>query len=193
MPMFKRSLLVLLLLVIVGAGGAMYGYSTQDEVIPLDAAEQVSDTVKEQVTVYVTGAVNHPGIVDVDADSRIADAVNACGGALPTADMESVNMAQKLKDGQQVRIPEKHMGAVQLQDGKQASENMKGKGGENLVNINTADEKALDSLPGIGPSMAKRIIEYRNTEGMFQSPEDLKKIRGIGEAKYEKLKDKVTT
>ena len=62
----------------------------------------------------------------------------------------------------------------------------------NLVNINTADEKALDSLPGIGPAMAKRIIEYRNTEGMFQTPEDLKKIKGIGDAKYEKLKDRIT-
>lgn len=192
MPMYKRSLLVLLLLVIVGAGGAMYGYSTQDEVIPLDASEQVSETVKEQVTVYVTGAVNHPGIVDVDADSRVADAVNACGGALPTADMGSVNMAQKLKDGQQVRIPEKPREATPLQDGKQAPDRTKGKSGD-LVNINTADEKTLDSLPGIGPSMAKRIIEYRNTEGMFQSPEDLKKIKGIGDAKYEKLKDKVTT
>lgn len=192
MPMYKRSLLMLLLLVVVGAGGAMYGYSTQDEVIPLDAAEKVPETVKEQVTVYVTGAVNHPGIVDVDADARVADAVNACGGALPTADMDSVNMAQKLKDGQQVRIPEKHTGVAQLQDGKQSPDKTKGKSGENLVNINTADEKALDSLPGIGPSMAKRIIEYRNTEGMFQSPEDLKKIKGIGDAKYEKLKDKVT-
>ena len=60
-----------------------------------------------------------------------------------------------------------------------------------MVNINTADEKALDTLPGIGPAMAKRIIEYREAEGLFQSIEDIKKIRGIGDAKFEKLKDKI--
>ncbi len=190
MPMYKRSLLILLFLVIVGAGGAMYGYSTQDEVIPLDAAEQVQEPVREEVwTVYVTGAVNRPGIVEVPAESRVVDAVNACGGALPTADMNAVNMAQKLKDGLQLRVPEK-AGAAVPAEGKA---NTAGKGqGDGRININTADEKALDTLPGIGPAMARRIIEYRNTEGMFQSTEDLKKIRGIGDAKYEKLKDHVT-
>jgi competence protein ComEA len=64
-------------------------------------------------------------------------------------------------------------------------------GSGELVNINTADEKALDTLPGIGPAMAKRIIEYRETEGLFQSIEDIKKSRGIGDAKFEKLKDKI--
>ena len=64
-------------------------------------------------------------------------------------------------------------------------------GSGELVNINTADEKVLDTLPGIGPAMAKRIIEYRETEGLFQSIEDIKKIRGIGDAKFEKLKDKI--
>ena len=68
----------------------------------------------------------------------------------------------------------------------------KGTDASGRVNINLADEKTLDSLPGIGPAMAKRIIDYRNTEGMFQSPEDLKKIKGIGDAKFEKLKDKIT-
>ena len=192
--MYQRTLLLLLFLVLVGAGGAMYGYSTQDEVIPLDAAEHVTEPAREEpLTVYVTGAVNRPGIVDVPMESRVADAVNACGGALPTADMEAVNMAQKLKDGQQVRIPEKNMAQPQetvpvggAGDGKASSHP------DQLVNINTADEKTLDSLPGIGPAMAKRIIEYRNTEGMFQSTEDLKKIKGIGAAKYEKLKDRVT-
>ncbi len=150
MPMYKRSLLILLFLVVVGAGGAMYGYSTQDEVIPLDAAEQVQAPVREEVwTVYVTGAVNRPGIVEVPAESRVVDAVNACGGALPTADMNAVNMAQKLKDGLQLRIPEK-AGATVPAEGKSADA---GKGqGDGRININTADEKALDTLPGIGPA-----------------------------------------
>ena len=61
-----------------------------------------------------------------------------------------------------------------------------------LVNINTADEKALDTLPGVGPATAQKIIEYRENEGAFQSPEDIMKVRGIGKAKYEKMKDKIT-
>ena len=60
-----------------------------------------------------------------------------------------------------------------------------------MVNINTADEKALDTLPGVGPAMAKRIIEFRETEGAFQSIEDIKKVRGIGDAKFAKMKDKI--
>ena len=75
-------------------------------------------------------------------------------------------------------------------DKAKADKSKNGGSGE-LVNINTADEKALDTLPGIGPAMAKRIIEYRETEGLFQSIEDIKKIRGIGDAKFEKLKDKI--
>ena len=101
-------------------------------------------------------------------------------------------MAQSLKDGQQVRIPEK-AGEERPAPGKSAGS---GKSGGKLpdgrININTADEKALDELPGVGSAMAKRIIEYRETQGMFQSPEDLKKVRGIGEAKFEKMKDRVT-
>jgi competence protein ComEA len=102
---------------------------------------------------------------------------------LPTADSEKVNLAQTLKDGQQLRVPERKL------DGTGARSQTKDDKG--LVNINTADEKALDSLPGVGPAMAKRIIEYRETEGAFQSIEDIKKIKGIGETKFAKLKDKI--
>ena len=92
-------------------------------------------------------------------------------------------MAQPLQDGQQLRVPEKKAG-----DGKTAAGSQDGNG---CVNINTADEKELDSLPGVGPAMAKRIIEYRETQGRFERIEDIKKVRGIGEAKFAKMKDKL--
>ena len=206
MPMYKKSLLILLFIALAAAGGALYGCYSQEEAVPLDAAERVpaQPDAGTAMTVYVTGAVNRPGIVEVPADARVADAVNACGGVLPTADLDAINMAQKLKDGQQVRVPEKNSAPPPSgtrsagttgppaagksgTEGKSAAAPAGG-----LVNINTADEQTLDSLPGIGPAMAKRIIEYRNTEGMFQSPEDLKKIKGIGNAKFEKLKDRIT-
>ena len=105
----------------------------------------------------------------------------ACGGVLPQADLANVNLAQPLKDGMQIRVPERadaggsaaHLAET---DGK--------------IHINTADEKKLDELPGVGPIMAKRIVEYRNEHGPFESVEDFAKIRGIGEEKLAKIREK---
>ena len=85
-------------------------------------------------------------------------------------------------------MPEKQ-GLAQKEGKAQADGKAGAQGGR--ININTADEKELDSLPGVGPSTAKRIIEYRETEGNFQKPEDIKKVKGIGDGKYNKLKDKI--
>ena len=195
MPMFKKSLVILLVLAVAALGGTMYGYSTQDEALKLDAAStEPADrgTPQSTVTVYVTG-VNKPGVVTLAEGSRISDAVNACGGVLPTADANRVNMAQVLKDGQKITIPEKPQSSVgnKGNDGSKAGKNVNSSGDGNLVNINTADAQALDSLPGVGPSTAQKIIDYRESEGGFQSIDDLKKIKGIGEAKFAKLKDRV--
>ena len=189
MPMYRKSLLILLLLVLVAGGGAMYGYYGEDGAVELAAAERPEDAPEERIVVYVVGGVNQPGVVTLQAGARTVDAVNACGGVLPTADLEQVNMAQPLKDGMQVRVPEK-TGIGQAAKPPGAG-NGAGKSPDGRININTADEKELDELPGVGPAMAKRIIEYRQSQGMFQSPEDLKKVRGIGDAKYEKMKDKI--
>ena len=139
------------------------------------------------VLIALVGAVQQPGVVTVAAGARTADAVNACGGLLPQADAERVNMAQPVKDGQQSRVPEKKA-AGNAATGDAAA----GREDGGLVNLNTADEKALDALPGVGPATARKIIEYRESEGGFQCTEDLMKIKGIGQAKYDKLKDKVT-
>ena len=191
MPMFKRSMMILLLLGIVAAGGLMYGYSEQDAAVKLSAGESQSTEVPaHEITVYVTGAVNRPGVVTLKEGARIGDAVNSCGGVLPTGDAERVNMAQVLKDGQKVQVPEK--AAAQAKSAPNSAK--KGKSAEQqgeLININTADAQALDSLPGVGPSTAQKIIDYRETEGGFQDIADLKKIKGIGEAKFAKLKDRV--
>ena len=203
MPMFRKSMLVLLLLALVAGGGALYGMQAQQDATTLDAATQPaaassSGMAQEAgLTVYVTGAVNQPGVVTVASGARVADAVNACGGLSPEADADAVNMAQAVKDGQQIRVPMK--GAAKAVKDGTATKSAGGNGvvaspedAGGLVNINTADEKALDALPGVGPATAQKIIEYRETEGAFQSPEDIMKVRGIGKAKYEKMKDKIT-
>ena len=192
MPMFKRSMMILLLLGMVAAGGLMYGYSEQDDAVKLSAGESQSTEVPaHEITVYVTGAVNRPGVVTLKEGARIADAVNSCGGVLPTGDAERINMAQVLKDGQKVQVPEKAQAAKAAAADKSKSAKAGSPGDGALVNINTADLQALDALPGIGPSTAQKIIDYRETEGAFQDIADLKKIKGIGESKFAKLKDKI--
>ena len=196
MPMIKKSMLVLLSVVALAAGGAVYaGIHGQEEAVTLDAGTtpQGEAPVKEsEIVVYVAGAVNHPGVVQLAEGARAKDAVDACGGFLPTADTNGVNLAQKLKDGMQITVPEKSPQGTAVQGAAGGAQAGAAKPlPEGMVNINTADEKELDKLPGIGPAMAKRIVEYRMENGAFQAPEEIKRVKGIGDAKYEKMKDKI--
>ena len=176
MPMYRKSMLVLILLLLAGIGGTLYGLYGQEKMDTLDCAEELPENkAAVSITVYVTGAVNNPGLVTVAENSRLADAVNKAGGLLPTADSEKVNMAQVVKDGQQLKIPEKNTDESKDSSRGASKKNNSQQDKNSLVNINTASEKELDSLPGIGPAMAKRIVEYRESNGSFQSLADLKK------------------
>jgi competence protein ComEA helix-hairpin-helix repeat region len=183
MPMYKRSMFVLLVLTAFTIVGMFYGYREKDQSIVLDAAKKEP---VEKIVVYVNGAVNKPGVVSLAADARIVDAIHYCGGALPTADLTKVNMAQMLKDGMQVVVPEKTMVEGEKNNADKTPR------GEEKININAADAKILDTLPGIGPSLAKRIVEYREKQGGFHTIEDLKKVSGITEAKFVKVKERIT-
>jgi len=183
MPMYKRSMFVLLVLAVFTVLGMFYGYREKDQSVVLDAAKKEPG---EKIVVYVSGAVNKPGVISLSTDSRIVDAIHSCGGAMPTADLTKLNMAQPLKDGMQILVPEKIM-----VDGEKNNVE-KNPQGEGKININAADAKVLDTLPGIGPSLAKKIIEYREKQGGFHSIEELKKVSGITEAKFAKLKDRIT-
>ena len=194
MPMFKKSMLVLLAVVALAAGGAFYaGIHGQEEIVELDAGTApVQEAQAKEIVVYVAGAVNRPGVVQLAEGARAKDAVDACGGFLPTADMNGVNLAQKLKDGMQVTVPEKSPQGTAAQGAAGGAQAGAAKSlPEGMVNINTADEKELDKLPGVGPAMAKRIVEYRTENGAFQAPEEIKRVKGIGDTKYEKMKDKI--
>ncbi len=179
MPIFRRPMLALAAIALaVLFAGAMLFHDTE-KAVPLDAG--VRSQEEQAVTVYVSGAVMKPGVVSMRRTERVEQALAACGGVLPQADLANVNLAQPLKDGMQIRVPERadaggsaaHLAET---DGK--------------IHINTADEKKLDELPGVGPIMAKRIVEYRNEHGPFESVEDLAKIRGIGEEKLAKIREK---
>lgn len=187
MPMFKKSLLVLLVLVLAAFGGTMYGYYAEQQAIALDEGTAERAETPRSIVVYVTGEVKKPGLVTLAEGQRVADAVNAVGGVIETADIDRINMAAFLEDGMQVRVPERVVGGSERPQNTSAGKNTEGQ-----INLNTANEKELQELPGIGPAMSARIVEYRETNGAFQNIEDIKKVRGIGAAKFEKLKDRVT-
>ena len=169
MPIYRKSIVVFLLLALVMVGGGMYGYTKQEESIPLSKGDLSETQKKEQIAVYVCGGVVRSGVVSLDGGARVIDAVNACGGALPNADVTKINMAKLLKDGEQIQVPiqEEALSEQNLTAEHTKKVNNKSSQTNNygLVNINTADQAELDSLPGVGPSTAAAILEYRKQIG----------------------------
>lgn len=190
MPMFRKQLVIPILAVILVIAAIAYeSFSQQSVSLQQTSGETKSSEATQkneggEIVAYVTGAVNSPGVVELPEGARVMDAVNKCGGLSEAADADSINLAAKVTDGSQIKIPLKN--AANTAQGETKDNNAGDK-----ININYADEGELDKLPGVGPAMEKRIIEYRQTQGLFQSIEDLKKVRGIGEAKFTKLKDKI--
>lgn len=139
--------------------------------------------------VHVAGAVNSPGVYQLPAGSRVVAAVEAAGGPTGDAALEMVNLAAPLGDGQQIYIPsreERAAGQGTFQAGGTV------RGGFSKININLADARTLEELPGIGPTLALRIIQERERHGRFQKIEDLTRVTGIGTKNLELLKDFVT-
>ncbi len=134
-----------------------------------------------KLLVHVVGAVKDPGVYQVQSGARVMDAIFAAGGFLENADQASINLARPLNDGEQVIV---------FALGQ--SENQTGSSKTALVNPNNASVAELDSLPGIGPTLAARIIDYRNSNGGFNSISDLAKVAGIGPNLLAKIKSLVT-
>lgn len=185
MPMFKRSMMILVALTAITLA-ATAALVTGEEAEVLQPAP-LSPKRPKTVTVYVAGAVNKPSVVTLSAGERVITAVEKCGGVLPTANIEAVNMAEVLRDGMSIIVPEHKEREAVASDERSYGRASR----DNLVSINNADAKELDTLPGIGPAIAKRIIDYRTEKGGFKSIDELKEVRGIGDAKYERLRDKI--
>ncbi|MDO4437046.1 MAG: ComEA family DNA-binding protein [Coriobacteriaceae bacterium] len=154
-----------------------------------------SEVAAKIIVVDVSGAVNTPAVVELPSDARVRDAIEAAGGLAKDADVSGVNRAAKLTDGQQVYIPRVGEEAPRVSAGApegSASGDGSGQGaGSSLVNINTAGVEQLDQLPGVGPATAQAIVEDREANGSFASTEDLMRVSGIGEKKFEKLKGSI--
>ena len=166
------------------------------------------DEEEAMMAVHVTGEVKNPGVVKVKEGSRIQDIIEKAGGLTENADITEVNLAFVVEDGMKVRIPSNDDEINKENSEKREIEETNrneyitqdsGKGvivsdegidtSSSIVNINTASQTELEELPGIGPSISSRIVEYRNEKGKFKSIEDIKNVTGIGDSKFEKIRD----
>jgi len=138
-----------------------------------------SSSPASSVPVHVSGWVLNPGVVWVSEGSLTADAIAAAGGALPGADLDSLNLAQPVYEGDQVLV---RAGQSDASGGDQTT-------GDGLVDINTADSAELQTLPGVGPVLAGNIIAYRESAGRFETLEDLLDVPGIGETRLASIRD----
>jgi competence protein ComEA len=147
---------------------------------------------ERRVVVHVAGAVSMPGIHELAEGSRVVDAIEAAGGLTGEADRERLNLAAPVADGQRVWVPrvgESEPAIVGVTGGAVGDV---GAAGGGIVNLNTADSAALETLPGVGPSIAAAIIRYRDDEGPFQRVDELLAVPGIGPSRLAQLVDQVT-
>lgn len=189
-------------------GGASSG---EGDVASVTSGEGGSASGSDALCVDVAGAVASPGLYRLQAGSRVDDAIKAAGGLAENAHRESVNLARPLSDGEQLVVPTKEQasaaqapGSASVESGPSAtsagSSGGRGAGATTAsgnvsggkVNINTASASELTSLKGVGEATAEKIVAYREANGPFKKPEDLKRVSGIGDKKFEAVKDAIT-
>ncbi|SCE96181.1 competence protein ComEA [Micromonospora chokoriensis] len=190
-----RALAVVAVVVaLVAAGWAWRSRPQSEPVAPLVSESTAAASVNApsasgfgELVVAVAGKVRKPGLVRLPAGSRLADAVQAAGGALPGVDVALLNPARKVTDGELIVV-----GVTPPPGGPAAPRGGGAAPATGPLNLNTATLAQLDALPGVGPVLAQRILAHRDQHGGFKSVGDLRQVDGIGDARYEQLKDLVT-
>ncbi len=198
----KMTITLLLIVIIIGAGIVLYRNINNEENITINRASDISENSfpaqieTPSVIIHITGAVKSPGVYQLKSTDRVVDAIKIAGGETGEANLDLINLAALLKDGQKIVIPYK----TYSEDGEEINKNkdyaieavsyaattdsISGK-----ININTANAVMLQTLPGIGPVLSERIVEYRNQNGFFGIIDDIKDVSGIAEKKFEGIKD----
>lgn len=186
----KNKVIIVIALILVALVVYYFFINKRDEnFVELSSSENIntnSNNIVEnqEMFVYISGAVNSPGVIKIENDSRVKDVIEKAGGFKENADLTNVNLAEKVEDEKKIYIPE-----IGEDDEKNGSNEEKEQTKKLSVNVNTANSSELQKLPGIGPSLADSIVEYRKQNGKFASIEDIKKVSGIGESKYNKIKE----
>lgn len=203
----KQKIILIILITIIGIG--IYCYTNAIENTSEEEIENVLEVVQTNTTketeeknifVHIAGCVQKEGMLELSSNSRIADAIEKAGGLTQEADLSDINLAYLLEDGMKIYIPNQN----ERQENNEKTENTAKTENtpsmqiqdtstkQDVININTATQEELDTLPGIGPATATKIIEYRKEKGKFKQKEEIKEVSGIGEAKYEKIKEYIS-
>lgn len=149
------------------------------------------ETIPEKIKVYVIGEVQRPGVVELEEGARIEEAIILAGGTTQYSDLSKINLAYRLEDGQKISVPSiKDNSNEEVIENEEAVEN--DNSNNTKININTGEISELTNLPGVGEALAQRIITYRKENGKFKNIEDLKNVSGIGDKKYESLKEYIS-
>jgi len=186
------AVVVGLVAVSVAVGIGLLSRATVPEEITVSPSPRTSGSAVSAGAVYahVLGEVAKPGLYVLDDGARVAEALAAAGGTLPTADLAAVNLARTVADGEQILVPA--VGTAGAAPGAAGGSGAAGGGAAGgLVDLNTADVAALDQLPRIGPALAQRIIDWRTANGRFTSVDDLLGVSGIGEKMLAGIRDLV--
>lgn len=203
----KKTIIYIIIIICITVGYYLYTKKEQNvenynELLNFEENIQSQENVekqkldeKEKIIIYITGAVKNEGIYELEEGSRIADSIEIAGGLTQEAQIENMNLAYVLTDGIKIHIPTKSENINEVQDDtnlyitKENTNTEDTKNTSKKININNATQTELETLPGIGPSIALKIIDYRKENGKFIKIEDIKNVSGIGENKYLKIKD----
>lgn len=200
----KNKVVLIIIAVILFSVLTYYIYANEEDDGIISQDDEISNKITEEkqeketkeesiekiIVVHVAGAVKNPGIVELKENSRVADAIEKAGGLSEDANINKINLAYVLEDGMKIYVPanndtEEVEYMTENSGVNDWSENPK----NDIVNINTANISELETLPGIGGTTAQKIIKYREENGKFDAVEDIQNVKGIGNSKYENIKD----
>lgn len=194
---------VIMLIILISTIGLYIYKSTKedDEYIYYENEFSENEEVEQEnnhedtITIHITGEVNYPGVVVLKEGARIVDAIEAAGGEKYEADLNRMNLAYVLNDGEKIYVPNKNdnntVGDYITVEKADNTLSLSREQGDTIVNINTATMEELVKLPGVGEAIANKIIAYRKENGKFKDPEDIKNVPGIGNSKYENIKNMI--
>lgn len=197
----NKKLIIIISIIFVIILFVFFNNNKDDEVEIIEQIENKVDVNIEedkdvkQIIVHITGCIKKQGVVEINEGARIIDVIEAAGGVTEEADITKVNLAYIVKDAQKIYIPsiydKEDTEYITLNNGENVIVEDKYGGESDMVNINTATQTELESLSGIGPSIALKIINYREEHGKFKSIEEIKEVPGIGDAKFNSIKDMI--
>ncbi len=183
-------------LMILGSLWMLFGFQNQAGDVQFYTSDEISKP-PSRLIVDVRGAVKKPGVYELDSDSRLEQALTKAGGYSGQADLDwvdkNLNHARKLTDGEKIYIPARDNPPENFQFSNSNSQtNQETIKSERYINLNTASQAELETLPGIGPSFAQRIIDYRDENNGFKSIEEIQAVSGIGEKTFQKIKEQIS-